>query len=223
MVKEGRKCFTFGHTQHIVFIVILIILFYLTRQKIIGYFKINNCINFKICLKMFHIDKFLLKMDYCKIHNYIYCRICSRFFLIDNFISANKNEVMDQLKLALAWNRIDIAKSDIFTEERLWKVREWNRAHWLECLLMVQVSSGGFRWVQVGLGEYRLVQVGTGEYRWVQVGIGEYRWVQVGTGEYRWVQVVSGGNMWVQVGTCGNRWVQVGSDEKYIKLPLQLR
>ena len=25
---------------------------------------------------------------------------------------------MDQLKLALAWNRIDIAKSEIFTDER---------------------------------------------------------------------------------------------------------
>ena len=29
---------------------------------------------------------------------------------------------MDQLKLALAWNRIDIAKSEIFTDERPWPV-----------------------------------------------------------------------------------------------------
>ena len=28
----------------------------------------------------------------------------------------------DQLKLALAWNRIDIAKSEIFTEDRRWEV-----------------------------------------------------------------------------------------------------
>ncbi|XP_041372305.1 transient receptor potential cation channel subfamily M member-like 2 [Gigantopelta aegis] len=40
--------------------------------------------------------------------------------ILKALLKANKNEVMDQLKLALAWNRIDIAKSDIFTEERLW-------------------------------------------------------------------------------------------------------
>ena len=37
-------------------------------------------------------------------------------------LSANKDQVMDQLKLALAWNRIDIAKSEIFTDERPWPV-----------------------------------------------------------------------------------------------------
>lgn len=36
--------------------------------------------------------------------------------------SANRDQVMDQLKLALAWNRIDIAKSEIFTDERPWPV-----------------------------------------------------------------------------------------------------
>lgn len=29
---------------------------------------------------------------------------------------------MDQLKLALAWNRIDVAKSEIFTDEKVWPV-----------------------------------------------------------------------------------------------------
>ena len=28
-----------------------------------------------------------------------------------------------QLKLAVAWNRVDIARSEIFTDERQWKVR----------------------------------------------------------------------------------------------------
>lgn len=30
-----------------------------------------------------------------------------------------------QLKLAVAWNRVDIARSEIFTDERQWKVRLW--------------------------------------------------------------------------------------------------
>lgn len=29
---------------------------------------------------------------------------------------------MDQLRLALAWNRIDVAKSDIFTDDKRWPV-----------------------------------------------------------------------------------------------------
>lgn len=32
---------------------------------------------------------------------------------------------MDQLKLALAWNRIDVAKSEIFIDERPWPVRNF--------------------------------------------------------------------------------------------------
>lgn len=38
------------------------------------------------------------------------------------FFSANKDQVFDQLKLALAWNRVDIAKSEIFTEDKIWPV-----------------------------------------------------------------------------------------------------
>lgn len=30
---------------------------------------------------------------------------------------------MDQLRLALAWNRIDVAKSEIFTDDKRWPVR----------------------------------------------------------------------------------------------------
>ena len=38
------------------------------------------------------------------------------------FITANKDQIFDQLKLALAWNRIDIAKSEIFTDDRFIQV-----------------------------------------------------------------------------------------------------
>lgn len=38
------------------------------------------------------------------------------------FLAANKDQEFDQLKLALAWNRIDIAKSEIFTEDKIWPV-----------------------------------------------------------------------------------------------------
>ncbi|CAL1536039.1 unnamed protein product, partial [Lymnaea stagnalis] len=40
--------------------------------------------------------------------------------ILKALLKANKNQVMDQLKLALAWNRIDMAKSEIFTDERTW-------------------------------------------------------------------------------------------------------
>ncbi|WAR05096.1 TRPCG-like protein [Mya arenaria] len=35
-------------------------------------------------------------------------------------VLANKYKVMDQLKLALVWNRIDVAKSEIFTDDKRW-------------------------------------------------------------------------------------------------------
>lgn len=38
------------------------------------------------------------------------------------FLAANKDQEFDQLKLALAWNRIDIVKSEIFTEDKIWPV-----------------------------------------------------------------------------------------------------
>ncbi|XP_035828049.1 transient receptor potential cation channel subfamily M member-like 2 isoform X2 [Aplysia californica] len=40
--------------------------------------------------------------------------------ILKALLKANKHQVMDQLKLALAWNRIDVAKSEIFTDERRW-------------------------------------------------------------------------------------------------------
>ncbi|XP_059152108.1 transient receptor potential cation channel subfamily M member-like 2 isoform X2 [Physella acuta] len=40
--------------------------------------------------------------------------------ILKALLKANKNQVMDQLKLALAWNRIDVAKSEIFTDEKVW-------------------------------------------------------------------------------------------------------
>ena len=35
---------------------------------------------------------------------------------------ANKNDAMNQLKLALAWNRIDVVREEIFTEDKTWDV-----------------------------------------------------------------------------------------------------
>jgi hypothetical protein len=43
--------------------------------------------------------------------------------------SGNQKAVMDQLKLALAWNRIDIAKSEIFTDDRHWSVSTFYFCH----------------------------------------------------------------------------------------------
>ncbi|XP_061181480.1 transient receptor potential cation channel subfamily M member 2-like [Saccostrea echinata] len=40
--------------------------------------------------------------------------------ILKSLLKANKDQVFDQLKLALAWNRIDIAKSEIFTEDKIW-------------------------------------------------------------------------------------------------------
>ncbi|KAH9505775.1 Transient receptor putative cation channel sub M member 2 [Bulinus truncatus] len=40
--------------------------------------------------------------------------------ILKALFKANKNQELDQLKLALAWNRIDVAKSEIFTDERSW-------------------------------------------------------------------------------------------------------
>ena len=37
-------------------------------------------------------------------------------------LTANKSSPLMQLNLALAWNRIDVAKSEIFTDEKHWTV-----------------------------------------------------------------------------------------------------
>lgn len=43
-------------------------------------------------------------------------------------LPANRSSPLAQLNLALAWNRIDLAKSDIFTEDKVWTVRnEYSR------------------------------------------------------------------------------------------------
>lgn len=36
--------------------------------------------------------------------------------------TANKSDAMNQLKLALAWNRIDVVKEEIFTDDKTWDV-----------------------------------------------------------------------------------------------------
>ena len=38
--------------------------------------------------------------------------------------AANKEQIADQLKLALAWDRIDVTQSDIFTDDMRWEVSE---------------------------------------------------------------------------------------------------
>ena len=38
-------------------------------------------------------------------------------------IAVNKDQSVTQLKLALAWNRADVAKSLIFAEDKKWEVR----------------------------------------------------------------------------------------------------
>ena len=38
------------------------------------------------------------------------------------FLIANSSSPLVQLNLALAWNRIDVAKSEIFTDDKLWTV-----------------------------------------------------------------------------------------------------
>ncbi|KAH3703778.1 hypothetical protein DPMN_078825 [Dreissena polymorpha] len=40
--------------------------------------------------------------------------------MLQALLKAYKNQVIDQLRLALAWNRIDVAKSDIFTDDKQW-------------------------------------------------------------------------------------------------------
>ncbi|XP_077993111.1 transient receptor potential cation channel subfamily M member-like 2 [Glandiceps talaboti] len=48
--------------------------------------------------------------------------------ILQALLKANKGRVQDQLKLALAWNRIDIAKSEIFTDDRKWKQGDLDEA-----------------------------------------------------------------------------------------------
>ncbi|XP_052091142.1 transient receptor potential cation channel subfamily M member-like 2 isoform X5 [Mytilus californianus] len=43
------------------------------------------------------------------------------YAILKALLKANKDQVYDQLKLALAWNRIDIAKSEIFVDDRTWE------------------------------------------------------------------------------------------------------
>jgi len=37
-------------------------------------------------------------------------------------LAVNKQKRVEQLKLALAWNRIDVAKEEIFSDGAFWKV-----------------------------------------------------------------------------------------------------
>ncbi|XP_071942447.1 transient receptor potential cation channel subfamily M member-like 2 isoform X2 [Antedon mediterranea] len=48
--------------------------------------------------------------------------------ILHALLRANKGSVQDQLKLTLVWNRIDIAKSELFTDDRNWKKGELHSA-----------------------------------------------------------------------------------------------
>ncbi|XP_070536806.1 transient receptor potential cation channel subfamily M member-like 2 isoform X1 [Ptychodera flava] len=48
--------------------------------------------------------------------------------ILQALLKANKGREQDQLKLALAWNRIDIAKSVIFTEDKKWQQHDLDEA-----------------------------------------------------------------------------------------------
>ena len=47
---------------------------------------------------------------------------CNLRFTHSIFTIVNKEKIMDQLKLALAWNRIDVAKESILTEDAMLNV-----------------------------------------------------------------------------------------------------
>jgi len=49
-------------------------------------------------------------------------RTLAMTFIPQNCVTANKNDAMNQLKLALAWNRIDVVREEIFTEDKSWDV-----------------------------------------------------------------------------------------------------
>ncbi|XP_038076672.1 transient receptor potential cation channel subfamily M member-like 2 isoform X3 [Patiria miniata] len=48
--------------------------------------------------------------------------------ILHALLKANKGQVQDQLQLALIWNRVDVAKREIFTEDRDWKKGELDDA-----------------------------------------------------------------------------------------------
>merc|ERR1712150_430678 len=41
--------------------------------------------------------------------------------ILQALLKVNKSSPIDQLKLALAWNRIDVARSEIFTDDEKWE------------------------------------------------------------------------------------------------------
>lgn len=51
-----------------------------------------------------------------------------------------------QLKLAVAWNRVDIARSEIFTDERRWKVRLLGLLRGVAGSPRSRLGSGGWPW-----------------------------------------------------------------------------
>ena len=58
--------------------------------------------------------------------NKIYQIVSQNMLISDEiFILASRSSPLTQLNLALAWNRVDVAESDIFTENSRFQVREF--------------------------------------------------------------------------------------------------
>ncbi|XP_069120927.1 transient receptor potential cation channel subfamily M member-like 2 isoform X1 [Argopecten irradians] len=88
--------------------------------------------------------------------------------ILHALLKANKGQDFHQLRLALAWNRIDIAKSEIFTDDKLWPsgsldeimllAINLNRVAFVEMFLDNGVSLKEFLTVKVLLQLYNSVQ-----------------------------------------------------------------
>ncbi|XP_033724836.1 transient receptor potential cation channel subfamily M member-like 2 isoform X2 [Pecten maximus] len=88
--------------------------------------------------------------------------------ILHALLKANKGQDFHQLRLALAWNRIDIAKSEIFTDDKLWPsgsldeimllAINLNRVDFVEMFLDNGVSLKEFLTVKVLLQLYNSVQ-----------------------------------------------------------------
>ncbi|XP_021362499.1 transient receptor potential cation channel subfamily M member 2-like isoform X2 [Mizuhopecten yessoensis] len=88
--------------------------------------------------------------------------------ILHALLKANKGQDFHQLRLALAWNRIDIAKSEIFTDDKLWPsgsldeimllAIDLNRVDFVEMFLDNGVSLKDFLTVKVLLQLYNSVQ-----------------------------------------------------------------
>lgn len=106
-------------------------------KKIMNYcvktYKLSHCTDVLYSI----IDIFLCVIESAAWLNFVFGFAVSLLFqhflicmylkrALSFYLAANKDQIFDQLKLALAWNRIDIAKSEIFTDDRFIQVKSWS-------------------------------------------------------------------------------------------------